>query len=248
MNLSVILPYSIVGTQSVAVSVQALNGNQFDVSLAYPAGNLPGSYNNNVFLWQTNIDPPNMVPWFSPYYTTSTMTDGVTAAFLTDPGGGLIPAGAYVLGYSVGPALTSPPSGSTAFPNVCATVMIPSTWDLTHCVASQPSVGVSGLSTNLAGFSYSLPLGIIPSTTGAWVGVWLNASPPYTPANAPLGFSPVNTPNSKGHINCILTPGLSPGAIYTAALFTSGYSKTAKNLVTTALAATVSFMVQQPSD
>lgn len=247
MAAFVIMPFSIVSTQTVAVSIQApLNGNSFNISLAYPAGNLPGTYNNNVFLWQTNIDPPNMVPWFSSYYATSTMTDGIPAAAVSDPGSGLIPGGAYVLGYSVGPALTAPPAGSTAFPNVCATVMIPSSWDASKCVTFQPQIGVGGLSTNLASFSFSLPLGIIPSTTGAWVGVWMNASPPYTPTNAPLGFSPVNAPNSTGHINVTLTPGLSPGAMYTAGLFTSGYSKVAKSLTTTALAATVTFMVLQP--
>jgi hypothetical protein len=242
---AVILPYKVVATQTVAISLASINGNGIQASVAYPAGNTPGSYNNNVFLWLTNTDPPTMVPWFDPIYSSTAMQDGNPSPFVTGPNNTL-PTAPYVLGYSVGPALTTPPTGQTAYPNVCASVMIPSSWKLSDCISFVPSIGISGLTTFGGTFTYSLPDGIIPAN-GAWIGVWMNASPPYTPGVPPQGFAQIKNPNSHGSAPVSFPGGLSP-MVYTAGLFTSGYSATAKNLVTTALAATVTFLVQQPSE
>lgn len=237
------LPYTIVATQTVAVAVQAIDQNGCVVAPTYPIGNKPGSYNNNVFLWKSDINPPQMLPWFTAAFASAAMVDGIPTATVTGPNGTL-PAQPYVLGYSVGPSLTTPPAGSTAYPNVCATIMI--SQNFKDFVAYQPSVGVNGLSTYSAAISFSLPQGIMPSTTGAWVGIWMNVTPPYTPMGAPQGFAQVNTPNSSGQVTVTIANGLSAGVTYTAALFTSGYAANPSNLTTTALAATVSFLVGQP--
>src|SRR5262249_61492791 len=67
------LPYTIVATQTVAVAVQAIDQNGCVVAPTYPIGNKPGSYNNNVFLWKSDINPPQMLPWFTAAFASAAM-------------------------------------------------------------------------------------------------------------------------------------------------------------------------------
>lgn len=235
----VILPFTIVQQQAVAITVDALQSSGFTADFAAPSGNMPGTYNNNMFLWTATSDPPVMVPWYSAPTASSSMTDGITTATVSPPSGNTFPANPYVLGFSVGPSVTA--AGATTYPDVCATAMVPASWDTTKVTYFTPNIGIVGVTTNTVMFSYSLPQGAIPSQNNTWIGVWRNVMPLYNVGRAPLGFAQVNQPDSTGNQVVIFTPGLSPNTMYTAGLFTSGWSKTAGSLVTTALAATVSF-------
>jgi len=238
----VILPYTIIQQQSVGLAVDSFNSSGMQIEFTAPQNNLPGTYNNNMFVWTATSDPPVIVPWYTAPTASSAMQDGVSAV-IVQPSSGTFPAGPYVLGYSVGPSVTA--SGVTTYPNVCATAMIPASWDPKQIKYFAPSLGIGGVTTNSIMFQYALPQGAVPSQNNAWIGFWRNAMPLYT-AGSPIAFIQVNQPDSSGNQGIVFSPGLSPGTMYTAGLFASGFSKTAGNLVTTALCASITFQTGQP--
>jgi hypothetical protein len=240
---SVVLPYTIVQQSAIVITGAVLQSNNFTFDFTAPAGNLPGTQNNNMFLWTGTNDPPTMVPWFSTPYSSTTLIDGIQSGQINPPQGQTIPSNPYVMGYSVGPAVTT--AGVTTYPNVCATAMIPSSWDPAKITYFQPSIGLAGMATNSITFSYALPQGTVPSTNLTWIGFWRNVLPLYNIASAPIGYALVNQPDSSGFQGFLFAQGLSPNTYYTAGLFTSGYAKTAGGLTTTALAATVSWLTGQ---
>jgi len=240
------LPFTIIQQQALVLTIDALQSSGFTADFAAPAGNTPGTQNNSVFLWTATSDPPNLVPWFNPPLAQAAMTDGITTAVVSPSSGNTFPANPYVLGYSVGPAVTA--AGTTTYPNVCATAMIPANWDVTKVVYFKPSIGVVGITTNTAMFSFAVPQGAVPAQNNTWIGVWRNVQPLYTPFGSPVGFTQVNQPDSAGNQVVIFSPGLSPTTNYTAGLFTSGFAKTAGNLVNTSLCATVSFQTGKPPE
>jgi hypothetical protein len=123
--------------------------------------------------------------------------------------------------------------------------MIPASWDPKQIKYFAPSLGIGGVTTNSIMFQYALPQGAVPSQNNAWIGFWRNAMPLYT-VGSPIAFIQVNQPDSSGNQGIVFSPGLSPGTMYTAGLFASGFSKTAGNLVTTALCASITFQTGQP--
>ena len=233
------LPFTILQQQAVSISADSLETSGFAFDFGAPQNNLPGTYNNNMFLWASTDDPPVMVPWMTAPTASQSLTDGETSDQVSPASGSTFPAGAYVFGFSVGPSVTS--GGATTYPNVCATAMIPGSWDMTKVVYFTPSLGVVSTARNGITFSYALPQGYIPSSSNTWIGIWRNMVPLYNQSQAPLASGQVNQPDSSGAQRVAVNPGLSPNTIYTAGLFTSGWSKTAANLVTTAIAATVTF-------
>ncbi|HVH81319.1 MAG TPA: hypothetical protein VM782_18105 [Stellaceae bacterium] len=238
-----ILPFTIVQTQYVGLTMSQITAAGFAADFIAPTGNMPGTQNDNAFLWVGVSDPPTQVPWQQAPAAQATLNDGQQAALIL-PSSGTFPARAYVFAYSVGPAVTS--SNVTTYPNVCATALIPSSWDLAKVTYTNPSIGVVGLTTDIGTFSFSLPQGAVPSTNGAWIGIWRNVQPLYQPTGSPVAFAAVNQTDSQGNQPMYLN-GLSPDTNYTAGLFTSGYARSAGNLVTSTLCATVSFQTGTPT-
>jgi len=233
------LPFTVLQQQAVSLSADSLASSGFAFDFGAPQNNLPGTYNNTMFLWSSTDDPPIMVPWFSAPVASQTLSDNETSDQVSPSAGNTFPAGAYVLGFSVGPSVTS--GTSTTYPNVCATALIPGSWDPAKVQYQFPKLGVVSTSRNGVTFSYVLPNGYIPMNNNTWIGIWRNMVPLYNQSQAPFAFGQVNQPDSSSAQRVAVNPGLSPNTIYTAGLFTSGWSKTAANLVTTALAATVTF-------
>jgi hypothetical protein len=241
----VILPYTIIQQQAAGLAIDSFNSSGLQIEFTAPQNNLPGTYNNNMFVWTAMSDPPQIVPWYTAAMASSSMQDGVSAV-IVQPSSGTFPAGPYVLGYSVGPSVAAvAPSTTPTYPNVCATAMIPASWDPKQIVYFAPSIGIGGVTTNSIMFSYALPQGVVPSQNNAWIGFWRNAMPLYT-AGSPIAFTQVNQPDSAGNQGIVFNPGLSPGTFYTAGLFASGYSKTAGSLGMTALCASITFQTGQP--
>jgi len=233
------LPFTVLQQQAVSIAADSLETSGFAFDFGAPQNNLPGTYNNTMFLWSSTDNPPVMVPWFSAPMASQALSDGETSDQVSPSAGNTFPTGPYVLGFSVGPSVTS--GGSTTYPNVCATAMIPASWDTSKVQYFFPQLGVVSTSRNGVTFSYALPQGYIPMNSNTWIGMWRNMVPLYNQSQAPLAFGQVNQPDSSGAQRVAVNPGLSPNTIYTAGLFTSGWSKTAANLVTTAIAATVTF-------
>jgi hypothetical protein len=230
-----------------------LSASGFLFSVTTPPGNALGDNNNNLFAFVSSSDPPTQMPWqfnlttTSPVYATAAMANNAYSNTIA-PAAGNFGATPYVLGYSVGPAVQTGSPPVTTYPNICATAMLGSNWgnppDPNNPFAIQyfaPSLDVKAVTPNVIQFAYSFPTGYNPSVS-AWIGVWQGNSPTlYNITNAPVGFAAI-TQYIAAYTQNVPVATLSPGTPYTAGLFTSGFAKSPGSLVTTALAATVSFI------
>jgi hypothetical protein len=231
-----------------------LSASGFLFSVTTPPGNALGDNSNNLFAFVSSSDPPTQMPWnasnlstTSPVYAQAAMANNAYSNTIA-PAAGNFGATPYVLGYSVGPAVQTATPVVTTYPNICATAMIGGNWgnppDPNNPFAIQyfaPSLDVKGVTPNVIQFAYSFPTAYNPSVS-AWIGVWQGNSPTlYNITNAPVGFAAI-AQYIAAYTQNVPVATLSPGTPYTAGLFTSGFAKSPGSLVTTALAATVSFI------
>ncbi len=210
----------------------SVTGNAILVAYNTLPGNRPNSYGNYVAIWQNH----NSIPWNTPPLKVQKIVDNTPSGSMTF--GGLdITQNSYILGYSVGPELSSPhqPQG-----NICSTVFVPESGGSTPTSEnSQPSLTyIPGGSTSVSVNFNNLPSGILPQTNGAWIGIWQGSQASYN--NPPMASNSVQVDSSEGtaFINGV---NIRRGWTYTIALFMSGWIGEGKNNDQHPMACTVTF-------
>ena len=177
-NLNVALPFTITSTSNTTLTIADIEQTFIAASYGGPNGNNPKQYNNYLFVWQGGPG----VPVGQSAIANAPAVQGGTAVT------GQFDAETYVVGYSVGPSVTS--GGSTTYPNVSATAAIPADWNLNDVTYGSSNLGITTVQTNLISFQFTLPSGTNPSTNGAWIGLWNGQVVPYNTA-------PVTTARSR---------------------------------------------------
>lgn len=223
---NVALPFTITSTSSTTLSVNDIEQTFIAVSYAGPNGNNPSQYSNYLFVWQGG---PSM-PIGQPAIQSAAAVQGGTSI------PGQYDAETYVVGYSVGPSVTT--GGTTTYPNVSATAAIPADWDINKATYFTSNLGITTVQTNFISFTYVLPTNVNPSQNGAWVGLWNGAVAPYEVP--PIQAAPVTATSSSGSV-AMTGLGVQPRGTYTAALFTSGYSTDPTKLDLTTIAVVIVF-------
>jgi hypothetical protein len=229
VHANVSLPFNIISSSTTTLSINDIQAGFIAASYTTPNGNNPSAYSNNLFVWPGGPD----VSWGQAAIATATAPFGGTSI------AGSYSAQPYVVGYSVGPSMVS--QGVTSYPNVCATAAIPPNWDVNQVTYFSPGIGITTVQTTLISFTYSLPPGFNPNGAGSWIGLWFGNVTPYN--LPPLASAPVTQTTSSGSAP-MTGLGITPNGIYTAALFTSGYSSNPANLSLTTIAAAVVFQTQ----
>ena len=209
-----------------------------------PNANQPTTYSNMVVVWEggPNIPFQNTIVGTGP--ALSNRQDGTayaqpTAAtykfWSTD----------YVMGYSVGPA-----GANKTYPNIAATVYIPGgvgSGEPMQFYGSNLAFVPGQVTPTSIVWQYTLPPGIDPTVTNAFIGMWPSLlTNPYG-TTPPITTAITNAGQSSGQV-LMVGPQvtLAVGSQYTAALFTSGYPLTAGAAAPTNIAAWMNFTVQAP--
>ncbi len=231
--------YAVPAPQQVTVNITAVTGNEVVLQFDTPKGNLPGDYDNIVYIWQSS----NQVPWSSVPLAAQPVTVNTSSgtAVLGDLD---VLNLSYIVGYAVGPdAQTS----WTQYPNVVATAFLPvlgdtSSYDDTTQIGEifRPIVEVATHSATSLVAGISLPSGFNPGASGTYVGIWEGETASYT--ETPKWWQPAASSETNSRVPfCNIQ--LRPGATYTLALFATGYAESIEQLKQTAMAATYTFQV-----
>jgi hypothetical protein len=224
---NVSLSFSIISSQTTTLSIGDIEAGFIVTGSTTPNGNNPSGYGNTLFAWKGVTVPFGQAP----------VASGAASGNLIT---GNFDAENYVVGYSVGPAVTSGSPAVTTYPNVAATAAIPANWNLNNVTYFGPSLSISALQTSFISFTYSLPAGVNPSANGAYIALWNgNQSNPY--GMAPANTAAITATTNQGAAPMTGLTTITPNGVYTAALFTSGYSSTPTSLNLTTIAYVIVF-------
>ncbi|MEQ9889681.1 hypothetical protein [Pectobacterium aroidearum] len=231
----VLLADSAITQQATTLSINLVAGTLLNFSYHTLSGNQPADYQNQVFLWSVSSDD---VPWSSPAVAQS-------AILLDLPDGDQnldnveISAGAYILGYAVGPQHAE--GEWSRYLNVVASAYIPAQLPGEQRRAAEPNrcsitptfVGVSSLACDFA----FLP-GFNAKASNSWIGLWEGESISWT--TPPKWFAAIAIDTNAGTAG-INELSIVSGQKYTLGLYTSGYSSQALTLDLQRLACTATF-------
>lgn len=215
--------------QTTSISIDAVVGNQLQVSFTGMPNNLPNTYGNFLVVWRNQ----NTIPWNDPN------PDGVTAITVNHSQGTqvfeniTVQVGvSYVVGYAVGPKAST----DQIWRNVCSTGFVPDSGDSTY---QSPAISLLSVGADSVSLNFTLPDGDTPKTNGAWVGIWQTGQASY--ATPPKASNSVNIDSSSGGC-AINNVAILRGQTYTVALFTSGWKAGAGGAnVQTAMACSTTF-------
>jgi hypothetical protein len=221
MQAGMPLNFTITSTQVTALTIGDIEASFIVTGSTSPNGNNPSSYSNMLFAWQGGPSVP---------FGQAPVGSGAASGNLIN---GNFSAQTYVVGYSVGPAVTtgSGPSAVTTYPNVAATAAIPANWDKNGITYVQPSLGINAVQTSF--------ISLNPSANGAYIALWNGAVNPY--GLAPQNTAAIGVTTNSGSAAMTGLTTITPNGTYTAALFTSGYSSTPTSLNLTTIAAVIIF-------
>ncbi len=221
------IPFTITSRSNTTLSIAEVQQTFIATGYSGPDGNDPKAYSNWLFVWRGGPHVP-----FPQQPIASAAAEWESTAI-----SGQYSAEEYVVGYCVGPSVTTGTSPATVtYPNLTATATIPPDWNVNKATYFRSSLGVTKVEDGLVAFSYSLPPGINPSHNGAWVALWDGAETPYDPEDPFMEAAPVTATSDSGSV-ALTGAGtgsgvsIAPSGQYTAALFTSGYSTDPANLV-----------------
>jgi hypothetical protein len=210
---SIALPQAVLSSTSIRIPPGGVTADSIDIIYACLPGNQPSTYGNFASIWQNS----NSIPYgTSPKYTNPAIGNTPDGTFnfpnldLTN--------NSYIVGFSVGPVLTSP--GIQPYGNICATAFIPSV-NGTPAIFD-PTLNLLYVGTNSVSLQFNLPDNILPKSNGAWIGIWRSGQPSYTTPPAASAAISVDAPNGSCAINDF---PIGRGLTYTVGLFTSGFIK-----------------------
>jgi len=158
----------------VSISIQGVpNAQGAIVSYTTLPANLPKTYGNHIYVWQTT---DNVVPWGkSPDGDTAIDTDNPTS---TQPITFSFEQKGYIIGYAV--AATPQAVVSTVYMPV-GKQDDPASWQYANVNLSVVYVG-----TDLVQVKYDGLPEYSPATNKNWVGIWAGSQVPYSSSSTPM--------------------------------------------------------------
>jgi len=220
---------------TTTLTISSVSADEIDVDYSTMPGNQPNTYGNFIAIWQNSDSIPwNTEPSQPIFSITSNTPSGSQPRLNLN-----LTANDYIIGYGVGPVLTS--GNVQKYGNICATAYIPKRLpDGTQPAGTifTPSVTNFNVGTTSVSFQFNLPEGLSPQTNGAWAGLWRGGSPSFFTAT-PIAAIPISPDTSSGR-TAFSGVSIGRGLTYTVAIFMSGY-KSGGGSTQRALACSASF-------
>ncbi|PKE29436.1 hypothetical protein CWS43_15370 [Rahnella sp. AA] len=215
----------------VTTDPDGVSANQITFDYNGPNANQPSTYGNTVYIWQSG----EAIPW-------SVDASNSTTLIGNNPAGSQsfdklnVTTLSYIIGYAVGPILTT---SWSKYSNVVAYTYVPAIGggDISS-VKSTVAVAKLG-STSLVAQITLLP-GFNPSGSNTWVGIWEGQAASYNQKPKWRAAAASTSASSTVSLNNIQ---LTRGTTYTLGLFATGFSTDDSQLKQSSLAATHTFTV-----
>ncbi|HEY4440111.1 MAG TPA: hypothetical protein VGN14_06620 [Candidatus Elarobacter sp.] len=217
---------------------------QYYINAEYqsPAGNQPGNNNNSLFVWEGG---PPIQAQNAPVGSGTASTNQQQGNVVASPAGNPFWSTDYVIGYSVGPAVSG--KTATTYPNTVASAYIPGGVGGTAPIqyfGTTFGFVAHGINPSQIQFKYSFVPGTNPNANKAFIGFWGSF------VNNVYGTVPTQSVQIMGPMSggTMIMSGLqlSAGGQYTAALYTSGFPLQTGASAPTTIAAWMQFTLAAP--
>ena len=218
---------SSIKSKTTLLIVDYITADSLGLSYETLPGNMPSTYNNFIAIWQNS----DSIPWNQEPIAIQEISSNSPKGTINFPNLS-ITKNTYIIGYSVGPRLTT----GQKFGNICSTSFIIDS--NTSSINFSSSLKLVFVGTDSIAFNYNLPVGITPQSNLAWAGIWRSNNASYT--NRPDATTPVSLNNESGTLTFDqFTVAL--GETYTIAFFMSGWKGFGQKNNQTAMACTLTF-------
>jgi len=163
-------------------SLTNVTGTTIDYAWETMPGNLPETYGNTVFLWQTAAQ---QVPSTAPAKSQAVGSDDEDGS---DQFGELqLTEESYLVAYAVG--------GKVA--NIVMLAMVPAAGETASQIVV-PDVMITFVGSTSISFSYEMPPGTQPGVDGDWVGIWEGVGESALYASPPMGIQAIDEGSPSG--------------------------------------------------
>lgn len=232
LDSPVTLAASATASTTTTVTITNVTGTQINLSYSSNNGNQPSTFGNQVYIWQAG----NEVPWTTPALKSQAVPSNSPSGDLSFDGLDVTNL-SYIIGYAVGPAVTT--GGLwTQYPNVVASAWVPPAGGGGQYEYFTPSINTSYIGSTSLSANFSFLSGFNPQAAGAWAGIWVGTSPSYY--NPPKWFGQITGSNNTGVVS-FNNIQIQRGTSYTLGLYPTGYASQQSSLGLTRLAATYTF-------
>lgn len=226
------MPASATANTTTALTITSVSGTQINLSFNTNNANQPNTFGNQVYIWQAG----NEIPWTSPALKSQAITVNSPSGDLSFDGLDVTNL-SYIVGYAVGPAVTS--GGLwTQYPNVVASAWVPPAGGDSQYQYFTPSIDTHTIGATSLSADFAFLSGFNPQAAGAWAGIWVGTSPSYY--NPPKWVTPISGSNNTGIVS-FNNIQIQRGTSYTLGLYPTGFSPQQANLGLSRLAATHTF-------
>lgn len=220
---------------TTSLSINQVTADQIALSFKGMPGNQPNTYGNFLSIWQNS----NSIPWNQEPLKTQPVPNDTKDGDMVFTGLD-VNNNSYIIGYSVGPVLTSP---KQKYGNICTTAFVPAVGgngELTGDDPNEfnPSLTIGHIGATSIAVDFKLPSGILPQTNGAWIGIFRASEASYNQAPEGKNNIQVDASDGSGFINDI---SIGRGKTYTVGLYLSGWGGGSSPDGQTALACSVTF-------
>jgi hypothetical protein len=216
-----VLQVATIGTTSILIT--EVSGKQISLEYSTITGNHPPKNGNTVYLWQAG---DNTIPWsqeakFSQAITVDKPQGDISFDDLE------IGRQSYVIGYAVGPLVTTPPF--SAYANVVASAY----------EYGSPTIATKRIGSNSLTLDYTFLNGFNAASAGACCGMWEGPTTSWTAQ--PKWRTQIKDPSNAG-VATFNGVSLLRGVTYSVGLYPTGWVATG-NLPLTRLCSFVTFKV-----
>lgn len=161
----------------VSVEIEAYTAGTVAVKFAGLPANQPQTYKNFIAIWDATV-----IPWtVAPLKRIDIPFNRQSGTYIID--GLTVTKGGYIVGYGVGPAVST----------ICASSVL-NVGDAQQPPPSSIEIGVQYVGANSLAVTYQLLSGYLPRTSDNWVGLWRGSVSPY---NSPKPLAAVAIPDDS---------------------------------------------------
>jgi len=229
LDKELLLKVATIGSTSILIT--DVTGKQISLEFSTITGNHPPKNGNVVYLWQAG---DNTIPWAQEAkFSQSITVDNPQGDISFD--GLEIGLQSYVIGYAVGPLVTTPPF--SAYANVVASAFVPAAG--TDYEYGSPTIATKRIGANSLTIDYTFLNGFNASSAGAWCGMWEGPTTSWTAQ--PKWRTQIKDPSNAG-VATFNGVTLLRGTTYSVGLYPTGWVATG-NLPLTRLCSFVTFKV-----
>jgi hypothetical protein len=184
MNLSGINLFEEQKLYHCTISIDSSTADTLEIVYNSLPANQPKTFKNFVAVWEATMIPWNEEPLKKIYIENDSERGSLSINGL------IITNNGYIVGYGVGPDITT----------ICCSAVLKPIESLQIVFPTNVSIEIIELTMNMLKIKYNTLPGYLPKKYGNWIGVWKGFASPYNEPDDPIASTQINSNSTEGNV------------------------------------------------